>query len=139
VICEPWEAKRKPATPHAARWSLPIVVAARLVEGKVDLGTFERPASRAVLELAQRITWEPLNNARFPERFEAELVCGSQLVRVDDVYGNTGRPASAQAVREKFVANGASPELWDALHAGAGARQIGLKLRRNIAEEATIP
>jgi 2-methylcitrate dehydratase PrpD len=139
VICEPWEAKQEPATPHAARWSLPIVVAARLVEGKVDLGTFERPASRAVLELAQRIAWEPLKNARFPERFEAELVCGSQRVRVDDVYGNTSRPASAQAVREKFVANGASPELWDALHAGAGARQIGMKLRRNIAEEATIP
>ena len=34
VICEPWETKQAPATGHAARWSLPIAVAARLVEGK---------------------------------------------------------------------------------------------------------
>jgi 2-methylcitrate dehydratase PrpD len=118
VICEPWAAKQAPATPHAARWSLPIVVAARLAEGRVDLGTFERPLARAVLELAQRISWEPLADARFPERFEAELVCGPHVVRIDDVYGNPSRPATAQAVREKFIANGASVELWDAVHSG---------------------
>ncbi|HKU45855.1 MAG TPA: MmgE/PrpD family protein, partial [Burkholderiales bacterium] len=45
VICEPWETKQVPANGHAARWSLPIAVAARLEEGKVDLATFEAPAS----------------------------------------------------------------------------------------------
>ncbi len=55
VICDPWERKQAPETAHAARWSLPIVVAARLVEGKVDLATFESPASDAVRELARRI------------------------------------------------------------------------------------
>ena len=35
---------------HAARWSLPIAVAAQLMEGKIDLATFETPASAAVRE-----------------------------------------------------------------------------------------
>ena len=138
VICEPWQAKQAPSTPHAARWSLPIVVAARLVEGNVDLDTFERPASPAVLDLAQRIAWEPLANARFPERFEAEIVCGPHVVRVDDVYGNASRPASAQAVRGKFLASGGTPALWDAVQEGASARKIGMTLRSSAAKETTF-
>ncbi len=112
VICDPWESKQAPETAHAARWSLPIVVAARLIEGKVDLATFESPASAAVRELAGRIRWEPLPNARFPERFEAEIVCETkagktETVRIDDVFGNHTRPPGADAVLAKFRANGA--------------------------------
>ena len=112
VICEPWERALAPPTGHAARWSLPVVVAARLVEGKVDLATFERQAAPAVSELARRIRWVPLENARFPERFEAVIRCetvsgASQAVRIDDVDGNHTRPPSAQRVREKFSANAA--------------------------------
>lgn len=110
IICEPWDAKQAPASGHAARWSLPIAVAARLVEGRVDLATFEHDASPAVRALALRIDWQPLADARFPERFEAELDCrladGSvHSVRVDDVYGNRTRPASEAAVRGKFRDN----------------------------------
>jgi 2-methylcitrate dehydratase PrpD len=112
IICEPWEGKQSPATGHAARWSLPIVVAARLVDGKVDLATFESPAGARVRELAGRIRWEPLPDARFPERFEAELVCETragrtETVRIDDVYGNRTRPPGAAAIRAKFRANAA--------------------------------
>jgi 2-methylcitrate dehydratase PrpD len=112
VICDPWERKQSPETGHAARWSLPIVVAARLVEGKVDLATFESPAGAAVRELAGRIRWEPLPVARFPERFEAELVCETkagrtETVRIDDVYGNRTRPPGAEPIRAKFRANAA--------------------------------
>jgi 2-methylcitrate dehydratase PrpD len=138
VICEPWEAKQAPGTPHAARWSLPIVVATRIVEGKVDLGTFERPASPAVLAAANRISWEPLEDARFPERFEAEIECGGRTVRIDDVYGNTSRPASPDAVRAKFLANGGNDEIWNAVHAGRPARDIGAALRHSAKKEATI-
>jgi len=109
VICEPWETKQSPANGHAARWSLPITVAAQLVEGKVDLATFETTASDTVRGLAQRISWEPLAGARFPERFEAELVCttkkGNETVRIDDVYGNHTRPPGADAVLAKFRSN----------------------------------
>jgi 2-methylcitrate dehydratase PrpD len=127
VICEPWETKQAPATGHAARWSLPIAVAARLVEGKVDLATFETTASGAVREFAQRVAWEPLAQARFPERFEAELVCttknGNQSVRIDDVFGNHTRPPGAEAVLTKFRANAARSLKRDAITALERAAQ----------------
>jgi 2-methylcitrate dehydratase PrpD len=112
IICDPWELKQAPETGHAARWSLPIAVAARLVEGKVDLATFESPAGAAVRELAGRIRWEPLPDARFPERFEAEIVCETntgrtETVRIDDVYGNRTRPPGAEPILAKFRANAA--------------------------------
>jgi 2-methylcitrate dehydratase PrpD len=112
IICDPWERKQAPETGHAARWSLPIAVAARLVEGRVDLATFESPAGAAVRELAGRIRWEPLPNARFPDRFEAEIVCETkagrtETVRIDDVYGNRTRPPGAEPIRAKFRANAA--------------------------------
>jgi 2-methylcitrate dehydratase PrpD len=112
IICDPWERKQAPETGHAARWSLPIAVATRLVEGKVDLATFESPAGAAVRELAGRIRWEPLPDARFPERFEAEVVCETkagrtETVRIDDVYGNRTRPPGADAILAKFRANAA--------------------------------
>ncbi len=112
VICEPWERALAPESGHAARWSLPIAVAARLVEGKVDLATFETPAAAPVRALARRIHWEPLEDARFPERFEAVIVCetrngGTQTVRIDDVDGNHTRPATEARILEKFRGNAA--------------------------------
>ena len=137
VICEPWETKQSPANGHAARWSLPITVAAQLVEGKVDLATFETPASDTVRSLARRISWQPLPGARFPERFEAELVCdtkrgASETVRIDDVFGNHTRPPGADAVLAKFRPNAARSLKADAVGSLeraaqqlAGARDLG--------------
>jgi 2-methylcitrate dehydratase PrpD len=121
VICEPWNTKQSPANGHAARWSLPITVAAQIVEGKVDLATFETPASDTVRGLARRIAWEPLGAARFPERFEAELVCttrnGTQSVRIDDVFGNHTRPPGSEAVLVKFRSNAGRSLSADAVDA----------------------
>ncbi len=126
VICDPWERKQAPETGHAARWSLPVVVAARLVEGKVDLETFERAASPAVLDLAQRIEWRPLTEARFPERFEAEVRCTLRsgdvhALYVEDVDGNASRPAGRDAVLAKFHANASRSLPRDAVAAAAQA------------------
>jgi 2-methylcitrate dehydratase PrpD len=135
VICEPWERKQGPDNGHAARWSLPIAVAAQLVEGKVDLATFEAPASPAVRELAQRIEWEPLPGARFPERFEAEVVCKTsaetQKIRIDDVFGNHTRPPGAEAVLAKFRKNAARSLKADAVGALERAAQQ-LAAARNL-------
>jgi 2-methylcitrate dehydratase PrpD len=137
IICEPWETKQAPGTGHAARWSLPIVVAARLIEGKVDLATFESPASAPVRELAGRMRWEPLPDARFPARFEAEIVCemragSTQTVRIDDVFGNHTRPPGADRILAKFRTNAArslQPEAIASVeHAAEGlmaARDLG--------------
>jgi 2-methylcitrate dehydratase PrpD len=110
IICEPWALKLAPEIPHAARWSLPAVVAARLIEGKIDLATFEEPASDAVRSFASRIAWEPLMADRFPDQFEAEIMCEltdgtTHSVRIPDVYGNKTRPATDAEVRRKFRAN----------------------------------
>ena len=127
VICEPWERKQAPDNGHAARWSLPIAVAAQLAEGKVDLSTFENPASAEVRKLAQRIAWEPMPQARFPERFEAEMVCKTkaetQTIRIDDVFGNHTRPPGADAVLTKFRANGARSLKADSVRALERATQ----------------
>lgn len=110
VICEPWEHALNPQSGHSARWSLPIVIAARFMEGKVDLSTFEVSASAAVRDLARRVRWVPLQGARFPERFEAVVRCtlhdgGVRTARIDDVEGNPSRPASAEKISAKFIAN----------------------------------
>ena len=89
----------------------------------MDLATFEQPASSAVRELAKKIRWVPLANARFPERFEAVITCestsgASQTVRIDDVDGNHTRPPSEDRVMAKFRANAArslAPGAVDAL------------------------
>lgn len=112
VICEPWAAHLRPSTPHAARWSLPIVVAACLVEGRVDLQTFERPASDAVLALAGRMHWKPLPDAGFPARFAATVRIRTRDGRdceasVPDVRGGRTRPVSDTTIRAKFDVNAA--------------------------------
>lgn len=112
IICEPWSRALNPATGHAARWSLPITVAMRLIEGKVDVASFERSASAEVRALAQKITWIPLAVDRFPTHFEAvihcELVTGETVTqRIDDVDGNHSRPPSHERVLAKFKANAA--------------------------------
>ena len=110
IVCEPWDQKLTPVDGHAARWSLPVVVAARLVEGRVGHQTFRHPATPDVLSLAKRITWEPLKHNRFPHAFEAEICCktkdGAEVsVRIADVYGNVGRPAQREDILAKFRAN----------------------------------
>ena len=112
IVCEPWADKLNPPDGHAARWSLPIAVAARLTDGKVDLDTFKDKASPAVFALAARSRWEPLEPNRFPQAFEAEMIChladGRTLsARIADVFGNASRPASEADVLAKFRANAA--------------------------------
>jgi 2-methylcitrate dehydratase PrpD len=112
IICEPWPRKQAPVTGHEARWSLPIVVAARLVDGAIGHATFAAPASKAVGEFATRVTWSPLQASAFPLRFEAEMTVTfrdgrQQRCRVDDVFGGANRPAGADRVKAKFRANAA--------------------------------
>lgn len=136
IICDPWKRKQAPNTGHAGRWSLPIVVAARLVDGKVDLSTFEEPASAAVRDLARRMRWEPLPDARFPERFEAEIVCETRTgathnIRIDDVYGNHTRPPGADPIMAKFRANAARSLTPEASEAAVRAAE-GLMAARDV-------
>lgn len=110
IICEPWSRALNPANGHAGRWSLPITVAMRLIDGHVGVASFEHSASPEVRALAQKITWIPLANARFPQHFEAVITCellsGEKVSqRIDDVDGNHTRPPSDERVLAKFKAN----------------------------------
>ena len=110
IVCDPWDIKLNPRDGHAARWSLPIVVAEQFVHGRVDLETFTRPADAATRTLAARMTWQKLEPHQFPHAFEAELAMtlkdGSERsVRLDDVFGNRSRPAGETAILAKFRAN----------------------------------
>ncbi len=111
IICDPWPLKQDPPTPHAARWSLPVVVAMALC-GTVTLDSFEALIPAPVRDLAARIAWAELPDADFPRRFAAEIVAHcidgrQETVRVDDVYGNRSRPADPADVRAKFHDNAA--------------------------------
>jgi 2-methylcitrate dehydratase PrpD len=120
VICEPWEAKLAVPTGHAGRWSLPITVAMRFVEGKVDLASFDQPASAAVRALAQRIRWVPMEDSGFPRLFGAALTCvmadgARHHLRIADAHGNATRPPQAEEVLAKFRANAALSLTRDAV------------------------
>jgi 2-methylcitrate dehydratase PrpD len=110
IVCEPWALKLDPPDGHAARWSLPVVVAMQLATGAVDLDSFARKASPEILALARLCRWEKLEPHRFPEAFEAKMTCrlsdGSTVsVMIDDVFGNASRPASEADVLAKFRSN----------------------------------
>jgi len=110
VICEPWEEKLTAASGHAMRWSLPLVFASQMIHGKVGLETFNQPPERDVFDFARRISWRPMRDARFPERFEAEALCKlrsgeDHRVRIDDAFGNASRPPAYGEVLKKFRTN----------------------------------
>jgi 2-methylcitrate dehydratase PrpD len=112
LISEPWERKLRPQTGHEARYSLPIALAARLVEGAVTPATFANAPSAAIVAKAACISARAMKNADFPQRFEARLhlrfTDGSATeVYVEDVFGGARRPPTREAVLAKFRANAA--------------------------------
>ena len=109
IVCDPWDEKCR-AQGHAARWSLPVVVAMQIVNGKIDLDSFEGEAAPEVHELARRMDWEPLADSRFPASFDAAVEIGLndgsvRRLRIDDVFGNASRAPSQAQVREKFLSS----------------------------------
>lgn len=112
VIALPWERKQSPTRANEARWSLPYVIALRLVTGAVSIENFEGPPNPDVVELAKRITWEPWADSGYPERFPAEIEItlrdGSrESITVADVNGNRTRPWGIEQVVGKFTKNAA--------------------------------
>jgi 2-methylcitrate dehydratase PrpD len=110
LISEPWERKLKPRSGHEARYSLPIALAARLVEGAVTPMTFANMPSSKIMAKAELISARPMTNANFPQRFEARLhvrfAKGNLMeVYVDDVFGGSRRPPTRETVLAKFRAN----------------------------------
>jgi 2-methylcitrate dehydratase PrpD len=124
IIAEPWEARQHPASPHDARWSLPYVLAGRVVDGQVGLDLFEAPIGGDRLDLSRRITHELWDDSGFPAVFPARLtvttVSGRTIeASVDDVMGGVRRPVAPGTVvdkaRDNLAAGGLALDVIDDL------------------------
>jgi 2-methylcitrate dehydratase PrpD len=116
LICEPYAAKLAPATPYAAKFSLPFLLAARIVDGRIDHATFDEGnlGRKELLELAKRVGYRVAGAGEtpFPRTFpgwvEATLTDGRRIVeRLDVNAGHPDNPLPTQAVRAKFISNAA--------------------------------
>jgi 2-methylcitrate dehydratase PrpD len=112
IICDGWERRLAPQSGHEMRYSLPMVLALRAVDGCIDRAHFERPASAVASAFAKRIRWQPLPEDSFPDRFEAVIEAKlsdgtSRRIEIDDVRGGPRYPASMNDVLAKFRSNAA--------------------------------
>jgi 2-methylcitrate dehydratase PrpD len=114
LICEPRAGKVKPETTYAARFSLPFLLAAKLVDGVIGHQTFEDEnlARQDLLGIAARVTYRIASpdETPFPKTFpgcvEATLTDGRRLVECLDVNaGHPDKPLSMEDVRGKFTSN----------------------------------
>jgi 2-methylcitrate dehydratase PrpD len=96
IVCEPAAAKARPRTTYEAKFSLPFVVAAGLIDGHVDVATFTpRSLQRLdVLDLARRVGYVVRDGhqaaASAPGHVLARLSNGTTLT--EEVRGSAGAP-----------------------------------------------
>jgi 2-methylcitrate dehydratase PrpD len=114
LICEPAAQKSAPATPYAAKFSLPFLLASRIVDGSIGHATFDARnlARRDLASFAARVTYRiaKAGETPFPRTFpgwiETMLRDGRTLVeRLDVNAGHPDNPLSAEQVRAKFTDN----------------------------------
>jgi len=114
MVCEPAAQKRTPASPYAAKFSLPFMVAASLVDGQVNHATFseESIAREDVLNLAEKVKYRVAapNETSFPQYFpgwiQAHLKNGDIIEeRLDQNLGTPTNPLSDTVLEDKFLDN----------------------------------
>jgi 2-methylcitrate dehydratase PrpD len=59
---------------------------------------------------AQKISWTPMLDADFPNKFQAEIAVqyptgNTSIIRIDQVKGSADRPASLEEIETKFKTN----------------------------------
>ncbi|MEU8250592.1 MmgE/PrpD family protein [Nonomuraea sp. NPDC048916] len=127
VVCDTSRDLTRPASPYAAKFSLPWSVAALVTDGGLSLGTFEAGsiARPEVRELAARVHWEVTGfpgvvAADAPGRVTVTLRDGRELTgAVRRSEGGGGNPLSRASLIAKFEGNAGGPaaELVDAIEA----------------------
>jgi len=112
LVLEPAPDKLRPRSEYEAKFSLPYSVAALLLRGRVDVGTYSEPAigDADVLELAARVTYEVKDYDTFP----AALPGGIRITTRDGAVheaelpyqrGGPDYPMTDEEVREKYRLN----------------------------------
>ncbi|MBA2528367.1 MAG: MmgE/PrpD family protein [Euzebyales bacterium] len=112
TVCEPEETKRLPRSTYDAQFSVPFVVGAALVRGRLTLTEIgeESLTDPVILATAQKVTCEPDPDSGFPELFSGEVIVettdGRTLRHREQVNrGAASRPLSAQDITRKFEEN----------------------------------
>src|SRR5262245_2901146 len=109
LVCEPADAKRRPASSYIAQFSLPYGMAACLTRKRFGLEEIEEPAysEPALLALAQKVHYEIDPNAGFPKKRTGEVIVtlknGTKLRERNEI--DPDAPAAADEIERKFFVN----------------------------------
>lgn len=113
-VCEPIESKYVPISPYAAKFSLPYLVAAGMIDGQVSMKSFHESAiaREDLLALARRVTFEHAEKGTtgfptyFPGHLSVTLKDGRKVEkRVPINRGNPDAPMTDGEVAGKFFQN----------------------------------
>lgn len=114
VVCEPATNKQRPANAYDAQFSVPFLVAAAWVRGRMTLAELEPEAlaDPAILALAARVGHAPDPDSPFPSSYSGELVVklrdGTTLRHREEVNrGAPARPLSNADIIAKYRGNAA--------------------------------
>jgi len=109
LLCLPIDSRNNPSTDIDARFSLPYVVKALVLDGAIHAGTFDA-ASRERINCSPwplRFTWEPWQASGFPQCYPARVDAtfeGGELLRkeVRSLRGGPDRPFMPEKLRARF-------------------------------------
>lgn len=111
-LWEPLETKRKPATPYAAKFSTPYLVAAALVRGRVGLEEFSAESIRDAdtLSVARKVGYEIDASLDYPRHFTGHVkifLKDGRVIEESQPYarGSIESPIPPAEIEEKFRHN----------------------------------
>ena len=148
LICEPSADKLNPGTPYAAKFSLPFLLGARAIDGKINHETFSIRSIRRpeVLEFAKKVNYRLAGPKElpFPETFpgmlEIQLTNGEVWKeRLDVNSGHPSRPLSDLQIEDKFREN--TRDIFGREHASRVVESIWSlehQTTRSLAEKLSI-
>ncbi|WP_370400412.1 MmgE/PrpD family protein [Sulfitobacter sp. JB4-11] len=109
LICEPWSRRQAPLSGYDGKWGLAYCMALMLIDGRVDVASFESAPRDEVIRFARRMKWEPMQGHAFPARFEARINIetgqGEVVAKIAQVHGAPGRPIADADIHTKFLMN----------------------------------
>lgn len=122
IVCEPADTKRAPRTPYEGKFSLAFSAASLVVDGALNVASFEPAALTrdAVLAMARRVSYRAVEVSGAPADApgRAEVTLGDGRVLIGEVAASRGGPANPLSdadVIEKFVSNAGSKDPVDTM------------------------
>ena len=104
------DAKRTPRSVYEARFSLPYSIGVAVVDGKLDLSSYDvgRLADPRVLEVAAKVDYEVREYREFPEAFPGGVRVTWPDGRVEEEHvlhnlGSVGNPMTGAEIAGKFM------------------------------------